>query len=200
VIADRLARRHTTGPGRLRLSLITLAAFGVLLFAFNGNKLLGRVNESVSSIGREYIYTSTIRAIADHPWIGTGLGSFAETFSRYRDARLDTDNFFFDKAHNTYLELALEIGLPAMALLLAILAGIVYVSARGVFVRRRDYVFSAVGLGVTGLVALHSTIDFSLQMPAVAVAYALVLGLAFSQAYSTQEHETDHSGRHATHA
>ena len=200
VVADRLARRQTSGVRQVRISLITLAAFVALIFAFNGSNLLGRINQTVTSGAREVVYEDTLHAIGQHPWVGTGLGSFAETFSRYRDARLDSADFFFDLAHNTYLELALEIGLPALALLLSILGGIVFAVGRGVFTRRRDVTFVAVGLGTTALCALHSTVDFSLQMPAVVLDYALVLGLAFAQSYPTQEREAELGRRHGARA
>jgi O-antigen ligase len=189
VIADRLARRQTTGAGQIRISLIAIAVFGALIFVLNGSNLIGRINDSATENTREIVYSTVLHAITQHPWVGTGLGSFSEAFSRVRDARLDSSDYIFDLAHNTYLELAFEIGLPAMALLLAILAGIVLTIARGVFVRRRDATFAAIGLGVTALAALHSTVDFSLQMPGVTLYFAMILGLAFAQSYPTHEHQ-----------
>ena len=53
---------------------------------------------------------------------------------------------------------------------------------RGVFARRRDQLFPLVAVGATVLVGLHGLVDFSLQIPAVAVTYAAVLGIGVAQA------------------
>ena len=44
------------------------------------------------------------------------------------------------------------------------------------FARRRDQVFALAAVGATVLVALHALVDFSLQIPAVAVTFAALLG------------------------
>ncbi len=53
---------------------------------------------------------------------------------------------------------------------------------RGLFVRRRDQVYPLAAVGATLLVALHALVDFSLQIPAVAVTYAALFGLGVAQA------------------
>ena len=52
---------------------------------------------------------------------------------------------------------------------------------RGVFVRNRDRMFALAGLGATALVGVHSMFDFSLQIPAVALFYSVILGLGVAQ-------------------
>jgi hypothetical protein len=52
--------------------------------------------------------------------------------------------------------------------------------------RRREAVYSCVGFASTVLVAAHSTVDFSLQIPAVAVTYCLIMGAACAQSWSSQ--------------
>ena len=73
-----------------------------------------------------------------------------------------------------------------MALVAAIgtCAGYCWVGIRR---RRRDRVYPAIGVAATALVAAHSTVDFSLQIPAVSVSYAFILGLACAQSFPTRE-------------
>ena len=54
--------------------------------------------------------------IRTHPWIGVGLGNFKPLMPRFADphSRIDTI------AHNTYLEVAAELGLPTLLVFLAI--------------------------------------------------------------------------------
>ena len=71
----------------------------------------------VSAKGAPETYKATLRMIADHPWFGTGLGTFAEAFPAYRSA--DTSMWgTWDMAHNTLLEIATEMGLPIAALVI----------------------------------------------------------------------------------
>ena len=53
---------------------------------------------------------------------------------------------------------------------------------RGVFARRRGQRFTLVAVGATVLVAMHALVDFSLQIPAVAVTFAALLGIGVAQA------------------
>ena len=41
---------------------------------------------------------------------------------------------------------------------------------------------------VRDLIGLHATLDFSLQLPAVAILYACIMGVACAQSYSSVEH------------
>ena len=45
----------------------------------NGFEMEGFVDQ-----GRLETYRSTLRMIADHPWFGTGLGTFVWSFPAYR--------------------------------------------------------------------------------------------------------------------
>jgi len=90
----------------------------------------------------------------------------------------------WDKAHNTYLEHAAELGLPAaLALYAGMLLLFLYLLS-GIFRRRRDQIYPLVATAATILVAVHALVDFSLQIPAVAVTYAAVLGVGVAQARS----------------
>ena len=125
----------------------------------------------------------TLEAIGSAPVLGTGYGTFEEVFRFYRTS--DVGNFYL-KAHNTYLENALELGIPAAVALFAILAGFLALTFVGLRRRRREAVYPCIGFAATVLVAAHSTVDFSLQIPAVAATYCLIMGAACGQCWSSQ--------------
>jgi O-antigen ligase len=160
-----------------------LAALPVLLvlvaFLVNGATTAERLLEIPNDVdGRLAVYELTWQAIGDRPWLGTGLGSFASVFPIYRTGDVEA---FFDMTHNDYLQNLMELGIPAASCLFA---GIVWLTAlcvRGARVRRRNIMFPRLGIAVTTLVALHATLDFSLQMPAVTVTYMFLLGIAVAQ-------------------
>ena len=64
-------------------------------------------------------------------------------------------------------------------------AGLAWICLAGVNRRHRDWVYPATGVAASVLVGLHATVDFSLQIPAVAILYAGIMGLACAQSYSS---------------
>jgi O-antigen ligase len=121
--------------------------------------------------------------IKDRYWLGHGYGTYEPAFYAYRDERF---RLVVDKAHNTYLEHAAELGVPTAVLLYAGALLLVYACARGVFQRRRDKIFALVATSASVLVAVHAVFDFSLQIPAVAVTYATILGVGCAQAMRSE--------------
>ena len=66
-----------------------------------------------------------------------------------------------------------------------VVGGCLLVCIRGLRERGKDWVYPAVGIAATALVAIHSWFDFSLQIPAVAMSYACIMGVACAQSYSS---------------
>ncbi len=128
---------------------------------------------------RAQIYSQTVEAIADAPLAGTGLGTFESVYRSRLEAGVRPGARM---AHNDYLEAALELGIPAAALLVCAGLALAVGCGRGALARRRDAAVPAAGLAACVLVGAHSLVDFSLQIPAVAATFALVLGTASAQA------------------
>ena len=93
---------------------------------------------------------------------------------------------YLDRAHNTYLENAFELGWPAAILLFSVIGGAFLVCVRGLRNRGRDWIYPAIAIAATVQIAIHSWFDFSLQMPAVAITYACILGVGCAQSYSSR--------------
>jgi hypothetical protein len=60
---------------------------------------------------------------------------------------------------------------------------------RGALVRRRRRHFALAAVAAAVIVALHSLVDFSLQMPAVAFLFAIVMGIGVGQSEATAERQ-----------
>ncbi|HFD16097.1 MAG TPA: hypothetical protein ENJ38_07330 [Rhodospirillales bacterium] len=161
-------------------SLLVISVTGWGIFALAGNLTWERLLATEETGGnRIYVYELATEAVRARPWTGHGYGTFAQVFHLYRDARLSA---LWDKAHNTYLEQAVELGLPATATLYLGLAVLFLYMLTGIFRRRRNQIFPLVGVSASVLVGTHALVDFSLQIPAVATAYATVLGVGVAQA------------------
>jgi O-antigen ligase len=159
------------------LALVSLASW--LVFTYSGDQLVGRLNDiSLENNERLEVYDILLKANADNSWLGVGYGGFEKSFSLYRD---ETIGGHYDKAHNTYLENIFELGLlQAFALFMA-LFWIALICLRGVFIRRKHWIYPALGFSASVLVGVHALVDFSLQIPAVTYTYALIMGAAVAQ-------------------
>ena len=71
--------------------------------------------------GRFQIWETGWRIVKDHVWTGSGLGTFGDLFRVYQDYLDDirTTNF----AHNDYVQLSVELGLPAVVSLFVLVWG-----------------------------------------------------------------------------
>jgi O-antigen ligase len=126
---------------------------------------------------RAWSNADTLEYLGDFPFTGSGGGSFYGVFPNYQSPDLQG---FHLHAHNDYLEIAVELGLPA-ALVLAAVAGLALVSA-WLAQRRRTPLYRGAGFAVTMTVlwaAIHSATDFNLQVPANALTFVTLLALAF---------------------
>lgn len=181
------AWRRRAGPAAI--GLVLLLAFVFL----PPDKLIYRFGdmastEEISADTRIQIWRDTLALIRTQPVTGCGLGTYESALMPHKlAAPLHTVDF----AHNDYLQLAAELGLPAMAALL-VLAGLVF---RAAWRTARadmppDDRARALGcLGGLAALALHSLVDFNLYIPANAMAAAWVAGLAVASGARFQQHE-----------
>ena len=180
-----LASRKINQKSVLILLAMLIATISWVVMAQSVDNLMDRFDTiNVENDGRLLVYELLDKATADNRWLCVGYGSFEEAFRLYRD---ETINGHYDKAHNTYLENIFELGLlPALALFLAI-AWAALICVRGVWIRRRDWLYPALGVAASVLVGTHAFVDFSLQIPAVAFTYALIMGVAVAQSIPTRK-------------
>jgi O-antigen ligase len=160
------------------------AGLGWGVLAVSGEVTLERLNQmdaevDIEGFGRLSIYQVSLGLVGERPWLGHGYGNFEAAFATARDERFTLQ---VDKAHDTYIEHLVELGVPATLLLYLGPLLLFGWCIRGVFVRRRNQVFPLAAVGATLVVALHALVDFSLQIPAVAVTYAALLGIGVAQA------------------
>lgn len=136
--------------------------------------------------GRIEAWKSTLRIIGDNPWFGTGMGTFQWAFPPYRSPNISIRGVW-DAAHSTPLELASEVGIP-MALLVALgWAIMLLILARGVFARRRDAIIPLAAVATATLSLLHSSLDFTLQVPGYSIPFFALFGAGLAQSFRTKE-------------
>jgi O-antigen ligase len=115
------------------------------------------------------------RMFSDHPWTGVGLGNYATAYERYALPRWPDP---LGHAHNYYLNIAAEAGLPGLAAYLLWMAAGLWVIARAV--RGSQGLEQGLALGALGLwvhLAVHSVFD-NLYVHGMAIHVGLLLGMA----------------------
>jgi O-antigen ligase len=107
----------------------------------------GNTNQTAGS-GRVFIWTKTIVLISQRPWLGFGVENMAEAFSQqFMDDMEEVFGFALtvDKAHNEYLQVAVDSGIPSLIIYLMFLLSIFFRSFRGIEHKRAHiFILSAV--------------------------------------------------------
>jgi O-antigen ligase len=125
---------------------------------------------------RAIIWERLVRELPAYAWVGAGLGTFEDSFAPLTPAGSLRR---WDKAHNDYLHLVWETGVAG---------GLLFVLGAAAFIRRfwwpalrgraRPVELFGVGMAISLLsIALHSAVDFSLQIGANGFLCSLLAGL-----------------------
>jgi len=174
--------RRRAGQAALWGVLVAILAFVAVVL---GSGTLDRLLADDAAGARPPVYAAILEHLSDRPWLGQGAGAFHDTFRAHLPLEAATAEW--DMAHNSYLENAWELGLPAAALLYLALGLVLARLVRGLAVRKTDTGLPAVALAVMVTGAAHATVDFSLQMPACAALFAAILGIGWAQSFPRQE-------------
>ena len=133
--------------------------------------------------------------IKEYPFLGTGLGTFEHVYPRYQPANA---RGYRRELHNDWLQLMVETGIVGF---LTVLVGFIALMKGFVTLwwKRRDAFAVGVGIGCIGALmasAVHSLFDFSLHIPANALALAAVVAIGFLALHSkSHRHRTPFSYR-----
>jgi O-antigen ligase len=160
---------------------LALAATAVLL------SRIGRIgSQGLFDDARWSVYGFCVEAIRQRPLLGAGAGTFEDLFPSLR-----ADDFYswgvWDYAHSTVLEIAVEMGIPVAVMVVTAALASVFILARAtVKSEGRSRRSLAATTGIAVLSYLHSTIDFSLQIPGYFVLFGILLGCGLARATAAQ--------------
>ncbi|MCX5713066.1 MAG: O-antigen ligase family protein [Candidatus Omnitrophica bacterium] len=132
----------------------------------------------ISTEGRWTIWADTLKMITDFPLFGTGLGTFKNIYPMYRTLSVQATVSY---AHSDFIQLVSECGLLGLGLSVWFLA-MFFKDVFSLWLNRHNIFVKGITLGcLTGCLAilLHSFFDFSLQIPAIAFLFAIILALSY---------------------
>lgn len=175
--------RWRSRPELVRMLVVTL----VLVFivgVFASGALISKSMKTHEGGNRLDIWLASLHALRESPWLGWGLGSFADIYAVLQPPALTLAN---DLAHSTPLEILVELGIPGGLVAFAVVLFPLAVCLRGALRAPRGLRYlSVAALAMPVVPILHSFIDFSLQMPAIEFAVSALLAVGWARAFAAQ--------------
>ena len=166
----RLPKRRQTQALAAAGLMVALAVAAIALF---GRDLpTWGANASVGT--RMEYWSKSMRVVGDHGLTGAGLGTFEVIYPHYENPER-VQEFYANHAHNDFVEIAVETGLPGLLLLAVFLFwwfGRVRAAwaSSGLIEQKAAAVASAA-------ILMHSLFDFPLRMAGISAAMAVLLAL-----------------------
>jgi len=135
------------------------------------------------SEGRFQFWADSLKMASDFPATGAGFGAFGDVFPAYQNRYLGR---ILDHAHNDYLELLIEGGIPGVALVLAFFICLFKTVRTTLKKRKEPYTILVCTGTAAGILAilLHGVTDFNLHIPANALYLAFLCGLLTAAAHT----------------
>jgi len=133
-------------------------------------------NAATSVSSRQEIRTTSLEATREFMPLGSGIGTFRRVYALNEDHdRLDPTTYV-NHAHNDYLELALETGVPGLVLLVLFLAWWARAAWRAWSPGHPDPYARAAAVA-SAAILVHSLVDFPLRTAAISACFAMCLAL-----------------------
>ncbi|GAC29196.1 O-antigen ligase family protein [Brumicola pallidula] len=172
-----LVRQRSKGLTILIMSMFVIDLLIVSTW-FGLEKVQQRLAEtSLQQESRDEVIRDALPMVLDFPITGTGAGSFYSTFPAYKTTDVDA---FYDQAHNDFLQMTIEYGVPSISILAFLVSFAFYKSARAMR-HRRSSIFKGTSFAccmvIIGML-LHMTVDFPLQAFANASYFVIFISLS----------------------
>ncbi len=174
------ARRRRVSAKALKLLavlVVSLAVLAVVLFLSLPSEVSFHKVRNFASSPRTYLWRTVLPVIGEAPWLGHGIGSFMLAYEEQLPAKALP--LHHQTAHNTYLHMATEMGIP-WTLLFACLS--IYAVVRGMRRPSDSLDPRASSMGVLVMIALVGLSVYIFFIRAVELLFWVCLGLALRAA------------------
>ncbi|HZS06240.1 MAG TPA: O-antigen ligase family protein [Blastocatellia bacterium] len=161
-----------------------------------GTETAGTFRQAGELYSRRDIWGATLQMIRDHPFAGVGLGAFPLAYTRYDPS---SGSMRVEQAHNDYLQIVADTGITGGLIALAFIVLLFvrgFAAARTRDPRRRAVVIGA--LTACFAIAVHSFVDFNLQVTANAQLFLALAALATSERSHAREESSALASRAIT--
>ncbi|WP_246671949.1 O-antigen ligase family protein [Mesorhizobium sp. B2-3-10] len=141
------------------------------------------------AFGRAEFARTTIEGIEQNWTTGVGFGAFQKVYQIHEKGSMIFKSYV-NHAHNDYLELALEGGLPVILLMVAYA---VLLSASSTRIRGEP-LQKAAFLSLAFLL-VHSLVDYPLRTAALSMTFACLNGIVFHRGFADRLNQRDELGK-----
>ncbi len=165
-------RRNYSKPRSFTWAAISVFGAGLLSVGIGsviGSETSGRINDTfsrfeASSDARIYIWEDAAFSAKRYWPVGSGMGTFDEVF-QLEESLENISQRRAGRAHNDYLEVAIEAGLPGLIIIVGWIVLCGYMTARPRSVDRRWS--SLAGAGILICIVFQSLVDYPLRNQAM---------------------------------
>lgn len=148
------------------LVLAALVGAGVLLAPELGAGVLERLLQVEGALRQRLVlYDQIVTIVAQYPWTGVGGGTFEWAFPVFHVPPL-TGAYVWDRGHSTYLTLWAELGLIGGTLPILIMLWLAGRAMKDAVTSPDRWVAGVAAVAAALVVAIHSLVDFSVEIPA----------------------------------
>ena len=175
-----------------KLSVILIVAFlMIIMIIFSSSSIIKRITGSLEQAGgvgiitgRARVWEGVIEMIKDHPWLGTGPGTFSTFFTQYHPGSDRRSTM----AHNEYLQFISEVGLFIVVIMVWMVIALFKKGFKKLKNPSRLVRGSTIG-AMSGIVAIlvHSFVSYNLHIPANALLFTVLAAIV---AAPLPKHET----------
>ena len=179
------AARHWSWLGPLAIGVVILVVAALAIPSSTRSRLASLFEKSGSISYRTDIAAASLRAFVDRPLLGSGLGAFGDAVAPFKTSHGDVRS---NRAEADLLEFAVEGGLVLIGILL-LFARFAWKSARYELIHGRSRSgkwLRAGALASCATMLIHSLFDFGFRIPANALAFAVLLGIATANSEGTR--------------
>ncbi len=173
LLVAHVARRRSSHDRGRRPGTTTLASTAAMVaIAVAGLAIIGAqtiagdvratsLSELQEPHGKYQVWWHSLELIEDNRWLGTGRGAFEVSYHRVQPI----GDLSFSHAENSYLQAVIDWGLIGAALLVVAL----FLVARTALRSCRAGPLEAGATGAVLSIAIHDIVDFSLELPLIAM-------------------------------
>lgn len=168
---ERLLRRVASLGGAL---FVVAAVYSYIIGILDGG---ARVESAIAT--RFMLYADSLRMWRSSPLFGTGLGSFSTAYPAYQSFDLRAT---VNEAHSDWLQLAVEAGWFGVSVILAAALYAAFHSLKAWREARSSEMRALIAgaLASAAAFSIHSSVEFSFQIPANAAVFFVLVGFLLS--------------------
>lgn len=176
-----------TGTALGGIGLAAVAALA-MLWSSPISTQFDELGASASVTSRRHIAMRSLDLAAEFAPVGSGLGTYPRLYQQKEDPA-KVDRWYVNHAHNDYLELAVETGVPGVLLVAAFLLWWAVAAGRMLRSPAADQ-FALAGAIASAAILMHSVVDYPLRTSAISAVFAMSLALML-QSRKSAHSETD---------